>query len=149
MGTHVITDFTVEAIGTGAVELVLSLVEKIRYTGTIVLAGVSLASSKRYGAVFSTVKRIAVAEVISFTIGTVSVLTGIVKLTLVNILSAVVALEAGIAFAGVVSEMVYAGAFVTRITLALVDVYFAVLAERTFGTRALVSVIDNKQSISS
>lgn len=137
-----IANLAVEAIGTRAVELVLSLVEEVRYASAIVLASVALASGKRYRAIFATVKRIAMTVVVGLTVGAVSVLAGIVELALIDVFLAVVTLKTGIALAGVVAEVVYTCSFIARVTLALVYVYFAVLAHRTLRTQTLVPVIN-------
>lgn len=123
-----IANLAVEAIGTSAVEFVLGLIEQVGRAGAVVLAGVALAAGERYGAVLAAEERIAVTEVVGLAVGAVAMLAGVVELALVDVLTAVVTLETRVALAAVVSEVVNAGAFVARVTLALVDVYFAVLA---------------------
>jgi hypothetical protein len=65
---------------------------------------------------------------------------GIVSFALVDFMLAVIALVTLVTFAGVTADTIHAGARPTRIAVAFIDIYFAILASNTLYAEAFISI---------
>lgn len=129
-----------EPVRTRAIKLVLILINQVRLASSTVGARIRLASGEFYRAVFATVAKLAVAEVVSLLIVADTMDAGLEFFAFVDLYAAVLALEAFVALADIATDFVNTCAVQARRTLALVYVDLAVLACHTRYTQTHISV---------
>lgn len=132
------------SIRAGTVEFMYRLIDEVWPTSSTVLTSISLTTDQLYRTIFTTVFWLTSAGVISSSIGTHAVLAGRISFTLVDIVLTMIAFVSLVTFASVTTNTVYAGSSLAWITIALVNIYFAVFPRNTLYAKTFVS--ENKLS---
>lgn len=127
-------------VGAGTIELVNGFVDKIRPASATVLTGIALTANQLHRTVFTTIFRFASTKVVGSAIGAHSMFAGIVSFTFINLVLAMISLEAFVAFAGVAADTIHAGARAAGVAIALIDVHLTIFAGDTLHAKALISI---------
>jgi len=130
----------VVAIGTSAIEFMNCFINQVRPTRTTILAGITLAAHQFHRTVFAAIFWFASAKIVRPAVSTYSVFARIVSFAFVDFMLAVIALVTLVTFAGITADTIHADARPARIAIALVDIYFAILASNTLYAEAFVSI---------
>lgn len=133
-----ITDIAIVSVRAGTIEGVFRLVDKVREAGTAVFTSVFLASDELDGTVFAAVTRLAGTKVVSSFIYAGAVLARLVAHALIDIVLAVLALEALITLASVTPNPIHAHSGFTRIAFALVYIRLAVNSSYSLYTNTFI-----------
>lgn len=134
------------AVGTSTVELVNGFIDQIGPASATVLTGIALTANQFHRAVLASIFWLARAKVICPAISAHPVFAGIISLAFVDLVLAMIALITFIAFTGVAADAVHACTCLARVTVAFVNVHFAILAGNSLYTETLVSEISGTYS---